>query len=289
MAQIALDEQDIVQNQNNYEINMLNLKQLMLLEPGYPMEIEKPIIDINSIEPYETYMFDAVYGKALSSQPNIRASELRLKSAELDVQIAEGASYPTLSIGGSLGSSYSNLGKMATGFRSDKVPIDGAYLNGESVLLEVTESFPTGFEITPYFDQIDNNFGYGFSAQLNIPIYNNYNTKSNVERSKLNIISTQLNNEQVKQTLKTNIQNALASARAARESLDAAERSLEASEIAYQNTQKRYELGAVNTFDFINSKNRFDQAQVSLTIAKYEYIFRAKVIEYYLGRGLQLD
>lgn len=289
VAQIALDEQDIVGFENDRELNLLGLKQLMLLEPDYPLEVEKPEVSIEGMEAFENYTLGAVYDAALKSQPQIRAQELRVRSAQLGEAIAKANLLPSLSLGGSIGTNYSDLDQRALGFETVRVPTEGVYINGESALFEIDQEYPTGLETTPLFDQFDNNLGYGVSLNLNIPIYNNRQGKSAIDRAKLATIQQQNDDEQIRQTLKTDIQNALAAARAARKSLEASERAFDAAEIAYNNADRRFALGTINNYDLISARNRLDASRVNRTIAKYDYLFRAKVIEYYLGRGLTLD
>jgi len=110
-----------------------------------------------------------------------------------------------------------------------------------------------------------------------------------VDRAHLNVLLAQNTEEQIKQQLKTEIQNALSSARAAKESLKASQAALDAAEIAYTNSKKRFDLGALNSYDLIDAQNRLDSARVNLTISKFDYTFRILVVEYYLGKGLKYE
>lgn len=289
LAQIALDEQAIVGFENDREVNLLSLKQLMLLEPDYPLELEKPEISLDGMEAYESYSLATVYEAALASQPQINAQGLRIQSAQIGESLARSSLLPRLSIGGSIGTNYSDLAKTPLGFQTTRIQTPGVYINGESAIFEIDQLSVTEFETTPLLDQFDNNIGYGFSVNLSIPIYNNSIARAGVSRAKLTTIQTQNTDEQIRQTLKTDIQSALAAARSARESLDASERAFTAAEIAYNNADRRFALGTINNYDLISARNRLDAARVNRTIAKYDYVFRAKVIEYYLGRGLTLD
>jgi outer membrane protein len=289
LAEVALNEEEIVKLENQYIQNLLNLKHLLRLEPDYPMEIEKPVIDVDEVERLELTSFEALYHAALKSQPQIRASDLRIESAEVGVKLSRTNYFPSLNAGASIGTSYSDLDQRVSGFTIERIAVPGVFINNESVLYEVEQTVPLGFETTPYSDQLDNNLGYGFSVSLNIPIYNNDAIRSSVDRAKLALDQSKNTGEQIRQVLKTDVQNALSLARNAREALEASERSFDASQIAYRNAERRYDLGSANTYELLQARNRFDQAQVSLTVAKYEYIFRIKVLEYYLGRGLTLD
>jgi outer membrane protein len=289
LAQIALDEQDIVRFKNDHELNMLSLKHLMLLEPDYPVELSKPELSLDGMEAFETYALSSVYSAALTTQPQIKAQEKRIQSAQVGEQIAKAGYLPRLSIGGSIGTNYSDVYKTALGYETIRIPTQGVYINGESALFEVEREFATGVKTTPVFDQFDNNLGYGVSMNLTIPIYNNSSAKSSLSRARLTTEQQKLNDVQIRQTLKTDIQNALAAARAGREALEASERAFTAAEMAYRNADRRFALGTINNYDLISARNRLDAARVNRTIAKYDYLFRAKVIEYYLGRGLTLN
>ncbi|HLF64308.1 MAG TPA: TolC family protein [Saprospiraceae bacterium] len=289
LAQIGLDEQDIVGYQNDRELNLLSLKHLMLLEPDYPLELEKPEVSLEGMEAFENYSLASVFNAALVSQPQIRAQEMRIRSAQVGEEIARADLLPRLSLGGSVGTNYSDLDQRALGFQTERIPTPGVYINGESALFEVDQDIATGLETTPLFDQFDNNLGYGVQLSLRIPIYNNNTAKAGLSRARLTTTQQQITDQQIRQTLKTDIQNALAAARGAREALKASERAFDAAEIAYSNADRRFALGTINNYDLISARNRLDAARVNRTIAKYDYLFRAKVIEYYLGRGLTLD
>lgn len=294
LAQISLDEQDVVRSRNEIVRTELILKQLMRLEPDYPLELERPDFAQDLLGRIDTYSFDVIYEKALETQPQIRAQQLRIQSAEINEKITKGQYWPTVSLSGSVGTNWTNLDKFPTGFttgvQSTDVTVQGDIFP-DPVDVTISQEFeqPTEFDVTPYGTQLDNNFGYGFGLNLNIPIYNNYQTKASVDRAKLGILREVNTDEQIKQNLKTEIQNALASAQAARESYEASRAALEAAEIAYQNSEKRFDLGAINSYDLINARNRLDQSRVNLTISRYDYVFRILVIEYYLGSGLKYE
>ncbi len=232
LAQVAIDAQEIVRYENDREINLLGLKQLMMLEAAYPLNIERPVIDIASLEAVENYSVDAVYIAALNSQPQVRAQQHRIQSALTGEDVARASFVPRLTLSASIATNYSDLAKHATGHQSVRTQIPGVFINGESVLYEVEQVIPTGIEATPVFTQYENNLGYGFSLQLSIPIYNNYSARAGLERARIGSLQQQNAGEQIHQSLKSDVQNALALARAARGTLNAAELSIEAARIA---------------------------------------------------------
>ena len=289
LSQLAIDEQALITASNTVDVNILSLKQQMLMEPDYPLEIDLPEIDVNTLSPLENETFESVYTAALNNQAKVMAAELRQEASELDINIARSQRLPTLSIGGNFGTNWSNFDKSPIGYTTLRIPQSGVYINGEPALLEIESDIPTGFEPVPYGDQLDNNIGYGWGATLTIPILNNYAGQASVERAKINVINSSIQTEQIKQTLKTNIQNAITSAKAARKSLDAAEVSANAARIALKNADTKLGLGSLSNYDYLSARNRSDAAENNLLKARYDYYFQIQVIEYYMGRGIRLD
>lgn len=289
LAQISLDEQDIVRFDNEITQSLLVLKQLMRLEPGYELTLQPPDIEEDILGLIDTYTFDQVYQKALETQPQIRAQELRIESSELDEKITQGNRWPSLSIGASAGTNYTDLDRIVTQTTTQRVDLGELYVNDIPVDISQDQEVPTEFSTKPYGTQLSDNLGFGVSLNLNIPIYNNYTRKAQVDRAKLGILRAKNTDEQIRQDLKTNIQNSLASAKAAREALEASETALDAAEIAYSNSERRFDLGTLNSYELISARNRLDSARVNRTIARFDYVFRILVIEYYLGEGLKYE
>ncbi len=289
LSQLALDEQALITAQNNIDNNLLTLKQQMFMEADYPLVIERPEIDVATLEPLENKSFDEVYEIALENQAQVKAAEFRQEANELGVDIARTSRIPSLSFGGNLGTNWSNLAKTPNGdFDIFRQQLPGASINGESALFEFDNYVPAGYNDIDYVTQLDQNLGYGWGASLSIPILNNYAGQASVERAKINVINADIETEKIKQTLKTNIQNALTSAKATKKSLEAAELSAEAARLAMTNADRKADLGTINNYDYLSVRNRLDTAENNLLIARYDYYFQIKVIEYYLGRGIHL-
>jgi outer membrane protein len=288
MAQIARDEQAQVQTQNTLDLAYLNLKQLMQLEPDYPLTIETPVLVLPAASTLDGLNLPGLYTVARSTQPGIAAGEFRIKSAETSINVAKAGYMPSLSLFANLNSFYSSqfnepkpTGNILTAPRPatiNGVPVDLAFLFEETVDAPV-----------PYLRQLDQTFGQGIGVSLNVPIYQNGSVRLGVERARLNLQNAQLQNNQTQQQLKNDIQTALNNARAARRQLDAAQKSYEANQIAYTNMEKRHALGAVNTLDLNTAKNNMDIAENDLIIAKYDYVFRLKIIDFYQGKPLIMN
>ncbi len=288
LAQVARNEQTIIEAQNTIAIGYLNLKQLMNLDPNMDIRIQRPEMNIPADVDPDAFSLNEVYTAALGTQPQIRASDLRLEGAQVGVDLAKGALFPTLNLFGNLDSRYSTEGQEPTGDFRVVRQTQQVFVDDTPVTIAQDVQVPI-FEKSPYFDQLNNNFGQSFGASLRIPIFNNLQNRIGVQRARVNVLTSEVQNQQTRQQLKTSIQQAIANARAAKRSYDAAQRSVEASQIAFDNAQKRFELGAINTFDFTTARNNLDQAQISLIRAKYQYIFNVKVVEFYLGKEIKID
>ena len=255
VAQMSNDEQQIVNAENNLAIAILNLKQLMNLDVETDITLVAPPETIFIETDPDNLQFGDVYGEALNHQPNILAGEARLKSAELGVEIANTGKYPSISAGGGLATAHSNR----------------------------------NFLDQNYFEQLDKNLRYNVGLGANIPIYDNYGAKSNVQRAEINVLNTQAQNEQLHQVLRTNVQQALSDARAAKRALSASENTVEARKAAFENAEKKFNLGAINTFEYVNAKNQFDSSKINYIISKYDYLFKSKIVDFYMGKSITLD
>lgn len=288
LAQIALDEQAIVDAQNLVSIGYLNLKQLMEVDPNEDIRIVRPgTIDVPAGADPRVYRLDEVYTAALQTQPQIRAADLRLESAQLSEDIARAGMLPVLSIFASMNTNYSSaFQEPVIGTVRSKQTV---FIDDMPVEIEFENQAPVDFEQVSYSDQINQNFGQTVGASLRIPLYNNHTNRIQMERARLNALNTEVINRQQRQQLKTDVQRSIADARAARESYAAAQRSVDAAQAAFDNAEKRFQLGAINTLEYTTARNNLDRAQVDMIRAKYQYIFNLKTVDFYLGRPITLE
>ncbi|MCB0551931.1 MAG: TolC family protein [Phaeodactylibacter sp.] len=288
LSQIALDEQSIIEAQNLVAIGYLNLKQIMEIDPNEDIRIVRPeSINIpEGVDP-QGFQLNEVYNAALQTQPQIRAADLRLESAQLEENIAHAGFLPTLSLFASLNTNYSSA------FQS---PIFGlvrskqtVFINNDPVEIEFENEAPVDYKNIAFGKQFNDNFGQTVGLSLGVPIYSNHSNRIAVERARLNVLNTQVTNRQQRQQLKTDVQRAIADARAARETLQASQRTADASQAAFENAEKRFKLGAINSLEYTTARNNLDRALVDVIRAKYQYLFNLKVVDFYLGRPIILD
>lgn len=286
VSQVALDQQSIIDAENQVSIAYLNMQQLMLLDPQENFRVQRPTVIVPEDFNPDILSPNEVYTTAYNNQANMKANELRMQSAEKNVDIAKGAFLPRLSIFGGISTNFSTVARRFSSMPGTTEQT--VLLNGEPITLEFPTNIPVA-EDYPYFDQLSENLGQNIGASISIPIYSNYSAQINTERARLQVITQELANQEAEQTLLTNINQAIANARAAQRSLQAAEAAVEAAEAAFENAQNRFDVGAINSLEFSTARLNLDQAQISLLRAKYSYIFNVKQIEFYQGKTITLN
>ena len=281
-AQIATDEQSLIVAKNNYTVAIMQLKQVMNTSENFDVT---PPSNISLETNPEIITIDELYTSALKTQHSVMADEQRVKSADLGIKIAKGQLYPTINVGGNLGSNYSNQFLRVIGGNEDIIEQEIIF-NGVRTSIGLPTFIPQT-EKAPYFYQLDKNLSYGAGLSVNIPILTNYRTSGNIERAKLNRESAAIKYDNTKLALRLTVQSALTDAQAALAKYEAAEKSLNAQQLAYDNTVKRFDIGAINAFDLSTAKTRLDNAKNNLLLAKYDNIFRNKILDFYLGKALR--
>lgn len=294
VAQLARDEQQVVVSQNNVDLSYLQLKNLLELAPEMDLRIQKPTVVVpNDVNP-DAFMFKGIYNQALGNQPTIRAADLRIKSAEIGVKVAESALKPTLSVNANVNTNYSStisdfanpdLAQARLVFASQGVPVK---INGNDASLTTSRIDGITYPKISYGSQFVDNFGQGVNFNLQIPIFDGFSRKITIDRQKLNVQSQTLNLETSKQQLKTDIMNAIANAKASKKQYDAVLRTYEALKATFEATEKRFQIGAANGFEFSQARTNLVNAESDVTFAKYDYLFKIKIVEFYEGKKLTL-
>ncbi|MBK9736614.1 MAG: TolC family protein [Saprospiraceae bacterium] len=200
-------------------------------------------------------------------------------------KLAKADLYPSIVAFGSARSNYSNQGLTVDGFRDELIP-QTIIFNGIEQVIGFQQQFPN-YVKKPYVDQVTDNLSYGFGLSASIPIYNNNLTSAAVQKSKLNAARANLNYIQSKETLKITIGQALSDARAAKSRYQASTKTLNAQTNLYNNALKRFDIGNLNAFELTRLKSQMETTSVNLLIAKYDYFFRTKVLDFYLGKPIR--
>ncbi|MBK9150072.1 MAG: TolC family protein [Saprospiraceae bacterium] len=285
-SQLALNEQNLVLARNNYNIAILRLKQQLLIEPDVAFTIVNPG-DIPVDTDPDLIDFETLFKSAMKTQPSVQAAERRIQIASLGEKISASAYYPTLGGRVSMNTNYSNRGIKFDGYETRLIE-QTVTVNGTPVTIGTEQQFPIITD-NPYWNQLSDNISYGVGVGLNIPIYNNNQARASVQRAKLGTSTAELNYRQIVENLKITVGQAHADAKAAKARLQAANKNLTAQTTLYENAKKRMDVGAVNAFELLRIKSLVESAQINATNAKYEYLFRLKVLDFYLGKPIRLN
>jgi len=284
-AQIAQSESTVIVAENNYQLALFQLKQLLRIPPSEEIEIKIPENVTVDTDPF-LLSYEDIVSQAIKNRHDLVAAQLRTESAHLDTDIAKSGYYPSLRLIGNIGTNFSNQAREIVGFQEELRETE-FIINQMPVTIGQNIDVPI-FENSSFGSQLDNFLSYGFGLSLNIPIYNNGINKANVQRAELGIKNQALTQRQLLESFQLTLQQALADARAAKRKLDASEKSLEAQKKAFDNLSKRYAIGSANSFEWENQKSQLEQAELNQIIDKYDYLFKIKVIEFYLGKPLKL-
>jgi outer membrane protein len=288
-AQLARDTSLLLQAQALVEQSLINLKAYLNLEMSTPFDIAAPAVESIPVENITDLQPEAIYAIAIGNQPMQKMIALRIEAGEYQVKAARGAMYPTPTAFGGLNTRFVNAKAPIVGFFPDKPT--GAYVNvaGTQVPVFAPQIGVMGYQGVPFFRQVRRNFGQSVGLSLNFPIFNAYSTRTQWERAKVNVASVQLQDEQERLNLKTNIYNAYQDAFSSLQKYNASVRSVEASEKALAFSKKRFDIGLLGTIDYITTQNNLYRARIEEVSNHYDYVFKVKVLEFYKGLGIRLQ
>ena len=282
-AQLASDQYALVSAQNNYNLSILSLKQLLYLDSLNSFAIEKPVFDLSATD-LAAYKTEDIYQTALKTQHKIKSAEYTLMSSEKNLSFARGKISPTLSMSGTLGTGYSGLDKTIESAVFTGTTSTGYYTSsGEEV---VQPTFNTVTKTNAWGTQFKNNLNKSIGLSLYIPIFNGLSTASGIKIAKLQMLSNKYNYDITKQQLYKTIAQAYADAQGALNKYTSAKMAYEASAQSFTFAEQKFNAGALNSFDYNNSKNRVLKTQTDMLNAKYDFVFKLKVLDYYQGKSL---
>ena len=265
-SQAAEEELNVIEAQNALDISYLTLTQMLDLDSVGDFNIEIPEFGDVAREPIMLTV-EEVYREGLGLLPRIRSAELQVESAEKGLNIAKGMRSPSLTMSGGYGSGYSDFRQLLVGIDEELNPI---------------------WEDYPFWDQMKDNRNTYLAFGLNIPIFNKMMISTNISNAKLGVMNNELALETTKMDLYKSIQQAYADAKAARRAYMATETALVSMEESFKYTEGKYEVGLVNAVDYNIEKTRLTNTQSNLLQAKYDYIFKMKVLDFYRGIPIRL-
>jgi outer membrane protein len=283
-SQAASDELQQVNAQNNLDIAYLTLAQLLDLQDTKGFDIVKPALTLSEASSLMQQV-DEIYNKALGIQPDIKSAELKVQSAKKGLAISRGMFSPSLSINGSYGTGYSGAAKSLTGYTISGTQVIGATALGELVY---SPTYDYAYENTKFWDQINSNQNRSIGLYLNVPIFNKWQTQTMLGTSKVKLNSAQISLQSTKNQLYKTIQQAYADAHAALNKYNASVKSVDALTESFGYTQQKFNVGMVNSIDYSDAQNNLIKAKSEMLQAKYDYVFRLKVLDFYQGKPITL-
>ncbi|MDB2342736.1 TolC family protein [Flavobacteriaceae bacterium] len=282
-ANLASQEQALVQAENNYRLSLISLAQLLLITDYENFQIadedfDIPFSDILSQKPKE------IYEKALTIRNDIKLGVANIEVAKKDIEIAKGALMPSLTAFYNYNTRISYSDRFVETGNLIETPIGFVKGTGESVVTQFSERAIA--EPLSFGTQFGQNDGHSYGVSLNIPIFNGSSVRNNIKRRKLNLKRIENQFEQTKLDLENTVNQAYLNTQGAVKFFEAAEKTLKARQEAFQIAQNRFEAGVMNSFDFIQAKQRYQISASDIVRAKFDYIFKLKVLEFYFGLKL---
>lgn len=295
-GQYATDSSNYITARATADQNLLLLKQVLNIDAGKYFDIATPPVDQIPVEPILQLQPETVYQIALLNQPAQKANALRIQSSEAALRVSRAAMYPTISIGGSLGTNFSSPSKSSTPVYTGDAPTQAYILDGagnkQNVVSPTYGVITTKRSFSERWDgwglQLNNNFRQSLGLSISVPINSGGSARFNYQRSKLDLKNAELNKSIINQTLQNDIYKAYYNASAALEKFNATKRTFEVTQRSYEVARKRNEVGLLNTFDLLISKNNMNRAELDMTTAQFDYVFKLKVLEFYKGQGIKL-
>lgn len=243
-ARVAQDRMTAVQTENDYRLSLLTLSQLIELDSPEGFMLESPS---TAITPSPVTPPDDIYQTALTSKASIQAAQYRLEGSKHSVRIAQSGFYPQLNLNGSLGTSYYST---------------------------INRTFR---------QQMGDNFSKYLGLSLSVPIFNRLATRNRVRTARLQQENYALQLENAKKTLYKEIQQAWYNATAAESKYASSHAATLASEESFRLMTQKYENGKANAVEFNEAKQNLMKSQSDELQAKYEYLFRTKILDFYKG------
>ena len=261
-ANLARDEEEVVKARNRVSLALLDLSQLLQI-PYSGFDVPDVPVAISDAELLYKNAND-VYTKALQIRPEIERANKSIENATLGIAVAKAGKKPVVTASYGFNTFYN-------------------YYWGEGLNPVQQNSNDTSF-----FEQLKKERGHHLGLSLRIPLFDRFETKNNVQRAKIRRQIAAYNLENEKTLLEAKIERAYIDAETSLKTFEAAQKTLEAQQEAFRTAQERYNLGILTSYDFDQVREKLVQAQSAFVRAKYNYVFRTKLLDFYAGLPVDL-
>ena len=288
LAQQAADQSSVVAAENGVTISKLALSQLLQLsgQEADNLDVAPPSDDL--IESTQLPLSaDAAVTFALQAFPDMKAAELQVTDAYLGLDLAKAQRMPRITGSYSVGSGYSqNRQTLVTDPVTQEVNIP---TTNEDIVLTTSIVVQEGeFETMSFQDQFSNNLNQSVFFSLSLPIFNGFGIETNIDRAEVDVLAAKLSQEQTAQALTQTVEQSWADARAAQRTFEANDCALEAASLAMTNAEARFEAGAISALEYADARTRLDNARINALRTQYDFVFKTRILDFYLGRPLSL-
>jgi outer membrane protein len=284
-AQESTETLSLIQAQNRLYISGISLQQLIDLPVSSDFTIDKPLL--KPVEkPDRLLTPEQVYNVAVDKRPEIKSADLRVQSAMKSLAIARGILSPSLSFSGTWGTGYSGASEEveSTVYNQEVVGITNVSRD------TVFGYYPSNtYKTRDFSKQMIDNQNKSLGFYLRIPIFNGWTGRTNISLAKIQREKAELDLEIQKRDLRKNIEQAYADASASLQQYNASLQKVAAQEESFKYTQQKFDVGMMTSFDFNNSKKDLTKAQSDLLQAKYDFIFKTTILDFYMGKPISIN
>ena len=281
-AQLATDSAALINVENQLQMSRVILMQLMELpvKPGF--EIQRPNAqDINPDIPLTT---NEIYHTAIAILPEVKSADTKTEVAKFSLNVAQSEILPRLTLTGSLATNYSSANSLVS-YHSENGIANIGYLGSnptELVYGPVTNTWAST-AYYPFLRQFGDNFGKGLSLNLVVPLFNNLIYKSDIDRARINLEVAKFNETLVRNSVRKSIEQAYTDQISAGKNYVATRQQMIAEERSYHDMAIKFKAGTINITDFFVEKNNYNKAMLTHLQAKFEYLYKSKVLDFYMG------
>ncbi len=284
-AQYAAEEYSLTNSENQLNLAYLTLTQMMDLKEFGSFSVVEPKITISGT-PDLLLTPNQIFTIAFKKMPEIKAGEFRLKAAQKGLHVARSGFSPQLTMQGSIGTGYSGASQEITGYTMN---IDTVGYVPSTMEAVVAPGFRFNYATKTFEDQISDNVNKTIGFNLSIPIFNGFQVRSSVNRAKVGVKMAEYNMQLQENQLFKSVQQAHSDAVASLKRYYSAEKAMNAYKLAYQQIELKFDMGSATFFEYSDAKSKYTKATNDYVQAKYEYIFKSKIIDFYLGKPLQIE
>ena len=280
-GQLANDQLSLVTNENALDAGRLLLCQLMNI-PYKKIKVER--ISSNDNPLFYEGDLSSIYQSAVAQFPSVKAATFRRQSSEAAIKAARGNFYPAIGIGGDLYTNYSSAASKDIFVNSVESP-SGDFVNvGGTKLPVITTKSNFNSQKIKYFDQFKNNYSTSINLNVRIPLINYNQARNRVLLAKAQFKNAEFLEQTSKTQLSQNIEQAYFNMTAAYKKYQTLQQQVKDFTEAFKIAEVRFNEGATNQVEYLIAKNNLDRSNINLIIARYDFIFRSKILDYYQGK-----